>query len=126
LADAVIADSGDMAMFAFLEGVRDQPDTYLYRREMFFAMRSALQTKAVSELHALSLSGSEVQNRIRHAGRHLSNRSIGSTLLVKGLEFDRAIIIADSAMTSKNWYVALMRATTKLRIVSSSERFTPS
>lgn len=123
--NAVIADGGELAMLAFLQGMRDRPGSYLYRREMFYAMRSALQTKAASRLPALSAAVWEVQNRIRHAGRHLGDRSIGSTLLVKGLEFDRAIVLAADTMTNKDWYVALTRATTKLRIIATSERFSP-
>ncbi|WP_439500444.1 UvrD-helicase domain-containing protein [Aminobacter ciceronei] len=125
LADAVIGDGGDMAMLEFLQGMRDRPGAYLYRREMFFAMRSALQTKAVNGLPTLSASVWEVQNRIRHSGRRLGERSIGSTLLVKGLEFDRAIVAAADTMTNKDWYVALTRATTRLRILSTNERFSP-
>ncbi|WP_439408544.1 hypothetical protein ACNJX9_09360 [Bradyrhizobium sp. DASA03076] len=89
-------------------------------------MRSALQLKATRQLATLSIAIWEAQNRIRHAGRRLGNRSIGSTLLVKGLEFERAIIIAEDAMTRKDWYVALTRATTSIRIISPAERFLPS
>lgn len=125
LADAVIADGGELAMLAFLQGMRDRPGSYLYRREMFYAMRSALQTKAARRLPTLRAAVWEVQNRIRHTGRRLGDRSIGSTLLVKGLEFDRAIVLAADTMTNKDWYVALTRATTKLRIVATKERFSP-
>lgn len=89
-------------------------------------MRSALGLKATHQLATLSVAIWEVQNRMRHAGRRLGNRSIGSTLLVKGLEFERAIIIAEDAMTRKDWYVALTRATTSIRIVSPAEKFLPS
>lgn len=37
--------------------------------------------------------------------------SIGSTLFVKGLEFDRGIIVHATNMTRKDWYVALTRGT---------------
>ncbi len=123
LADAVISNGGELAMLAFLQAMHERPGSYLYRREMFFAMQSALQTKAAGRLPTLSASVWEVQNRIRHAGRRLANRSIGSTLLVKGLEFDRAIVVAAETMTPKDWYVALTRATTRLRVISTSERF---
>jgi DNA helicase IV len=53
----------------------------------------------------------EVQNRLRHIGRIIPKRAIGSTLLVKGLEFDHAVIIHTDSMSRKDWYVALTRAT---------------
>lgn len=41
-----------------------------------------------------------------------------STLLVKGLEFDHAVVIHNDNMSAKDWYVALTRASKTLRIVS--------
>jgi hypothetical protein len=74
---------------------------------MFFAMRSALQIKIARQSDSVR----EVQNRVRHAGRKFSRRSIGSTLLVKGgLKFDQAVIVHAANMTRKDWYVALTRA----------------
>jgi DNA helicase-2/ATP-dependent DNA helicase PcrA len=67
----------------------------------------------------------EVQNRIRHVGRKIGKRSIGSTLLVKGLEFDHAVIVHTAKMTWKDWYVALTRATTSITILSPSELVLP-
>ncbi|MBB3302971.1 DNA helicase-2/ATP-dependent DNA helicase PcrA [Rhizobium sp. BK077] len=122
--DDVVATGGELAMLAFLQGMRDRPDARLYRREMFYAMRGALQNKAARQLATLSDSVWEVQNRVRHAGRRLGDRSIGSTLLVKGLEFDRAIIVSSETMTNRDWYVALTRATKTMRIISISEKFT--
>jgi hypothetical protein len=122
--DAVVADGGDLAMLGFLQAMRDRPGSHLYRREMFYAMRSALQTRAARRLPTLNDSVWDVQNRLRHAGRRLGDRSIGSTLLVKGLEFDRAIVVSAESMTNRDWYVALTRATKTLRILSSSEQFT--
>ncbi|MBN9983075.1 UvrD-helicase domain-containing protein [Rhizobium laguerreae] len=122
--DEIVATGGELAMLALLEGMRDRPGSHLYRREMFYAMRSALKTKAVRQLATLSDSVWEVQNRARHSGRRLGDRSIGSTLLVKGLEFDRAIIVSSDAMTNRDWYVALTRATKTVRILSTSEKFT--
>ena len=114
LTDAVISGGTEASMLALLQALHDRPSAYLYRREMFYAMRSALQLKATRQLATLNISVLEVQTRMRHAGRRLGNRSIGSTLLVKGLEFERAIIVAEDSMTRKDWYVALTRATTNI------------
>lgn len=123
--DAIIHSGGDNAMLAFLEALRDRTGVHLYRREMFFAMRSALQIRVARELITLSDAVWEVQNRTRHAGRRLAKRSIGSTLLVKGLEFDQAIIMHSDTMTRKDWYVALTRAAQRVRIISPQVSFMP-
>lgn len=123
--DAVISRDGNANLLALLQALHERRETHLYRREMFFAMRSAMQLKITRRLPTLSASVWEVQNLMRHAGRRIGSRSIGSTLLVKGLEFDRAIVVAQSVMTRKDWYVALTRATNSIRIISPTERFPP-
>jgi hypothetical protein len=125
LTDAVISNGGEQSQVMLLQALHDRPGSYLYRREMYFAMRSALNMKTTRQLPTLSAAVWEVQNKLRHGGRRLGIRSIGSTLLVKGLEFDRAIVVAEDAMTSKDWYVALTRATRSIRIIAPAERFRP-
>jgi superfamily I DNA/RNA helicase len=123
LIDIIIETGAETAMLAFLQALRERLGAEIYRREMFFAMCSAMQMKATRQLTSLSDSVWEVQNRSRHAGRRLGNLSIGSTLLVKGLEFDRSIVMHANAMTRKDWYVALTRASQCMRIISPSISF---
>lgn len=103
-------------------GFRCLTATQLYRREMFFAMCSALKIKSARNAEHLSDAIWDVQNRLRHSGRKIWNRSIGSTLLVKGLEFEHAVVIHADNMSRKDWYVALTRATTSLTIISPLPR----
>jgi AAA domain len=112
-------------VLALMDGFRSKTETRLYRREMFFAMRAALRIKCARPASDLGDTIWEVQNRIRHAGRNIAKRSIGSTLLVKGLEFAHAIVIHADSMTRKDWYVALTRATTGLTILSPLEQIVP-
>ena len=74
-------------------------DTRIYRREMFSAMRAALRMKGLRPGSDLKDAIWEVQNRLRHIGRIIPKRAIGSTLLVKGLEFDHAVIIHTDSMS---------------------------
>jgi AAA domain len=118
------SDAAD-ALLNLMQAFYEKNDTYCYRREMFFAMRAALRIKCIRLSCTLVDAIWEIQNRIPHAGRLSSNKSIGSTLLVKGLEFDHAIVIHTEKMTRKDWYVALTRATTSTTILSPTERFKP-
>ena len=45
---------------------------------------------------------------------------IGTTLLVKGLEFDHAIVLDAASLTRKELYVALTRGARSVTIISSS------
>jgi DNA helicase-2/ATP-dependent DNA helicase PcrA len=51
--------------------------------------------------HSLSVEDAawHIQNKMLHAGRRLSQRLVGSTLLVKGMQFDHAIIIAPERLS---------------------------
>lgn len=122
---AVVDGTTDDAVLDLLEGFHRWPPTRLFRREMFFAMRSALRLKITRGSDSLVDAIWEVQNRIRHTGRMGWRLSVGSTLLVKGLEFDYSVIIHAENMTKKDWYVALTRATREVMILSPSERIIP-
>lgn len=122
---AVAEGTAEEAVLELLEGFYARGNTRLFRRELFFSMCSALRIKTTRQHDALADVIWEVQNRIRHKGRMIGKRSIGSTLLVKGLEFDHAVIIYAKKMSRKDWYVALTRATTSVTILSPSECFSP-
>lgn len=122
---AVAEGTADETVLELMQGFHGREATRLFRREIFFAMRSALQIKAARQYDTLTDAIWNVQNRIRHTGRLIGKRSIGSTLLVKGLEFDHAVIVHADNMTRKDWYVALTRATTSVTILSPSECFSP-
>lgn len=117
--------AGDEVCLALIDGFSSRPTSYVFRREMLSAMRSALKMKIAGESPDLLDAIWHVQNRVRHAGRQIAYRSVGSTLLVKGLEFANAIIIHSPNMNRKDWYVALTRATHTLTILSPHKRFTP-
>jgi DNA helicase-2/ATP-dependent DNA helicase PcrA len=63
------------------------------------------------------------QNRI--LGRPLPKRAVGSTLLLKGLEADVAVVLNAEKLDAKNLYVAMTRGCRKLVICSSSSILNP-
>ena len=59
------------------------------------------------------------KTRIRHMGRHIEGKCIGTTLLTKGLEFDTVIICdADKFEDKRHFYVAISRACKQLVILT--------
>jgi hypothetical protein len=120
----VVENQSHEAVLALIEAFPDLADTNLFRRELYLAMRAALRLKCSRKDADLGGCIWEVQNRVRHAGRLIGRSSIGSTLLVKGLQFDRSIIIHSDRMTRKDWYVALTRATTKVTVIAPREQIT--
>jgi hypothetical protein len=124
-ADRVIETGSRESMLELLNAIDARTKTSLYRPEMFFAMRAAMQLNADDPIKPLSDRVWEVQNCIRHLGRRFGRSSVGSILLVKGLEFDHSVIVHQPTMTNKDWYVALTRATKSIRILAPSESLVP-
>ena len=64
-----------------------------------------------------------LKNGIRHMGRKIEGRCIGTTLLTKGLEFDTVVLYeAHKFVDAKNFYVAISRARKKLIIITSESQ----
>lgn len=65
------------------------------------------------------------RERSRLIGRPLAKRTVGSTLLLKGLEADAAVILDPSDMDRRHLYVAMTRGAKRLIICSRTARLTP-
>jgi DNA helicase-2/ATP-dependent DNA helicase PcrA len=63
------------------------------------------------------------QNRL--IGRPLPRRAVGSTLLLKGLEGDVAVVLNAAALDSRNLYVAMTRGSKGLIVCSSTPVLDP-
>ncbi len=123
--DRVIETGSRESMLELLRAIDTRTKTSLYRREMFFAMQAAMRLNADDPNKPLTDRVWEVQNCIRHIGRKFGRSSVGSILLVKGLEFDHSVIVHQPTMSNKDWYVALTRATKSIRILAPSESLVP-
>lgn len=120
-AGVAVAETGSsMSIMALMQLFYEDKETTCFRRELFFSMRAALRQR---ERHpSLSDAVWHAQNQARHTERRIGRRAIGSTLLVKGLEFDHAVAVHDDRMSAKDWYVAITRASRTLTIVSPSQQ----
>jgi len=93
---------------------------WVYRRELHHALCSAIRGVITGNYTTLSDAVWDVQNHRRHAGRRFGPRSVGSTLLVKGLEFDH-VVVADTERLGRNdLYVALTRGAKSVTIISET------
>lgn len=118
---AVAAEEEPRSMLQLLDGFRERSGAKVYRRERLAAMRSALRFVCEHPTVAVAEAIAEVQTRSSHMGKLIPSRAIGSTLLVKGLEFDHAVVVKAGKMTRRDWYVALTRASRSLHILSEDE-----
>lgn len=111
---------------AWLDGVLARRDWCLYRRECVYQLRAALRECVGSSFATLPDAVGAARTRARHRGRRTHRRTIGTPLLVKGLEFDHAVLLWEpDHLSVEGLYVALTRASKTLTIVSRSRTLVP-
>ncbi len=98
-------------------------ETQPIRRDLLNRALQVLLIHSQSLNLTLEEAARKYQLEFRYKGRPLKHtKLIGTTLLVKGLEFDHAIILDATSLSTKELYVALTRGARQLTIISSSDR----
>lgn len=120
---AVAQSSAYLEVVDALETLQNEPGVSVVRPELLSSIVTTLRM-AVNE-PSLDLIDAAWQAGVltRHRGRVIRNRSVGSTLLLKGLEFDHVVITPEACKTRFDWYVALTRATQSVKVLSPYSRF---
>ena len=88
-------------------------------------MEKALGTLRQGEAASLEEAAWVVRTRSRRLGRVMPRCAVGTTLLVKGLEFAHAVVLDADAFDAKNLYVALTRGARSLTVVSRERVIRP-
>ena len=89
---------------------------FIFRPELYDGLRQAALMLGIP----LSKSTRRVQARRAADGRRVAQRAIGSTLLLKGLECDHAVVLDADDMSANDLYVSLGRACHSVKVISSS------
>ena len=110
---------------AFFLALKANPETSAYRRDLLYRFLNVLKIHIDGAGASLTEAANLYQRDMRHTGRPISHRKlIGTTLLVKGLEYDHAVILDADALDAKDLYVAMTRGSKTLTIIGS-ERHLP-
>lgn len=113
-------------MAAFLMAVRGTPSVHVARADLLNRAVGILRKHAASPQLTLGEAAERYQTLFRHRGRPVGRRRlIGTTLLVKGLEFHHAIVLEAQSLSRKELYVALTRGASSLTIITSSQTLNP-
>ncbi len=107
-----------------LVGISKQGGTETYRPAVLRACIKAMQLCDSSDLTFVA-AANQTREENRILGRPLPQRAVGSTLLLKGLEADVAVILNADGLDAKNLYVAMTRGSRKLVICSKSPTLPP-
>jgi DNA helicase-2/ATP-dependent DNA helicase PcrA len=112
------------AAATLLEQVEAAPDVRVFRYEVLHVLNAALRA-AGGDGCTFYEATVQARERNRHLGRRASKVSVGSTLLLKGLEADVAVVLNPKDMDAKHLYVALTRGARKLVVCSPTSILTP-
>ena len=89
-----------------------------YRRELWQEVKTTLLSHPKQEQQNFIDTAWHVRERARHHGRRPDKRVLSTTLLVKGLEFDHAVVTNADKLSAKELYVAMTRGRAGLTVLS--------
>ena len=120
---AFVAAPSHTTSIDLLQHLANQPGARVYRPEVLDCGISALRSAGGED--GLIGAAIKARERNRHLSRPLGRRAVGSTLLLKGLEADVAVILEPERMTAQHLYVALTRGARRVIVCSSTPLLTP-
>jgi len=98
------------------------PEVKITRRDLFYRLKGFFEMFFSQKEQSLSATLKKYQTVFRRKGRFLKqNKILATPLLIKGLEYDHAILLDPDSMKSKELYVALTRATESITIITSKK-----
>lgn len=125
-ANACLAEWSAANMAAFLTAVQHCKGVAVTRADLYQRFLEVCRRSVLLPTLSFSAAAEQWQAEFRHHGRPLRHRrQIGTTLLVKGLEFDHAIVLDAASLSRKHLYVALTRGAKSLTVISSSDVLNP-
>lgn len=107
------------AAAALLSELRALPNVRVHRPAIFYGVLKALRDASAGTV-ALAETARRVREENRLLGRPLPRRAVGSTLLLKGLEAEVAVLLNTEGMSAQNLYVAMTRGSMKLVVCSTN------
>ncbi|MBK1820496.1 UvrD-helicase domain-containing protein [Burkholderia orbicola] len=117
-ANLYLTSPSSLHLKAFFLALKANPETSAYRRDLLYRFLNVLKLHIDGEATTLLAAANLYQRDLRHAGRPIShNKLIGTTLLVKGLEYDHAVILDADALDAKHLYVAMTRGSKSLTVI---------
>ena len=117
----LVAEGDDLAHTRDLLIALQEQRPHVHRPHLVAIMIAAL-TRAIGRGIPLLQAAIAEREAQRSKGRALPRLGIGSTLLLKGLESEQAVVLNADAMDARHLYVALSRASTSLTVMSRSRR----
>ena len=128
-AENAAIDFGDNPSYAaaasLLGTIAAQGGVHDYRPAILRGAYNMLNACSVSPTMTPAEAATIVREQSRLVGRPLAKRTVGSTLLLKGLEAEICIILSPEKMDRRHLYVAMTRGSKRLIICSRQKHLRP-
>lgn len=116
--NAVLVSPDASTVRAALRQLSQVPGFKLFRREAWFGILDALRLCEATPGLAAVDAVDNLRNQLRTTGRRPEARIVGRALLVKGLEFDHAVIESPGECNAHELYVCLTRGSRSVTLMS--------
>jgi DNA helicase-2/ATP-dependent DNA helicase PcrA len=114
---AQVVSGGLEAVPAALREISDLKDVRIYRHELLEETVRAIRMRRRGSGRSLSELAWDLREEARRHGRAVPPRVVSRTLLVKGLEFDHAIVLDRGELNREELYVAITRPRRSLTVL---------
>ncbi|GAB4223505.1 MAG: hypothetical protein Tsb005_18810 [Gammaproteobacteria bacterium] len=107
-------------LLALLNYLDKQNDIYCIRKDSIFCLTNLVSAHIKTQEDLISIF-SKVINARKYSNYRLKKKVIGTTLLLKGLEFDNSVVIHNGKNwgTNKDLYVAITRGSKAVKIIQT-------
>ena len=110
---------------AVIGAISEQPGVRAHRPAILRGAHNMLKACMASPDVLPADAATIVREQSRLIGRPLAKRTVGSTLLLKGLEAEICVVLNPELMDAKHLYVAMTRGSTRLVIWSRDQVIRP-
>jgi DNA helicase-2/ATP-dependent DNA helicase PcrA len=125
-AQALINGGGIRQAVHFLQKLAEDRYRRIFRAGLFWPMVETMNQVTANPEMTLHEAAVKVREMGRYVGRRIPAKAVGSTLLLKGLESDHALILDAGTMTASHLYVAISRGAKSVTIFSNNPIINPS
>lgn len=121
-ANCYLNDPTSINLRDFFLLIKNNSETCTYRRDLLNRFLNVLRIHIDGGAPTLLESAHAYQREFRHSGRPVRHsKLIGTTLLVKGLEYDHSVILDADSLDMKELYVAMTRGSKSLTIITNKD-----
>jgi hypothetical protein len=121
----VVQEPSPGSLLEATQAIEQMPEIAVFRRELWRELQRAARVQRDESRISLRDAVLTARDRTRRHGREVEHRSVSRTLLIKGLEYEHAIVLDADSFDVTNLYVAMTRGSTSLTVLSAHSRLAP-